>query len=149
MGIAFYAVDTTRTRTRFDGSLAPVHVDLGDHHLGFHEAGAAAWLTLMENTNRLGGRLTLSDRFRDNVGGVSVVDARRAIMVARARFGTLEKIVANDVNAAFAFLGLAHDGKRVVQGPEVTSDSLKRRLESFAEFVEAAAAAGADRVEWS
>jgi len=151
MGIQFSALDTTRTRETFRGDLVPVHVDLPERWeiFGFHVAGAMALLGLLESACTLRGRTALAGLWADHqVGAVSIVDARRSIMLARARFDAVGPRVVAAVDATFGDLS-DEPGGRVISGFDPSNRDLARRLGEFAAFVEAAAAAGADRVVWS
>lgn len=151
MGIQFSALDTTRTRTAFDGTQLPARVQLPEQWelFGFHVAGAMALLGLLEAACRFRGRTLLASLWTDHqIGAVTVVDARRAIMLARARFESVGEATADHVAAVFGALE-DHPSGRVHSGLTAGAEDLHRRLEEFAAFVEAAAEAGADRIMWS
>ena len=153
MGIQFTALDSSRTRPTFTGQEVPVRVFLPEkwEFFNFHAAGAVVLLGLLKAANTFQGRTLLAGQFADHQAGeVSVVDARRAILVARARFDLLAPSVVNAVEAVGAWLNRESRGGAVVlSGCDQTPEDLRRRLEEFAAFVEAAAAAGANLIAWS
>lgn len=152
MGVEFSALDGTRTRRAFDGSLRPLRVDLPREweHFHLHTSSAAALFAVLEVTNRIGARCDIADTFADHSHGeISIPHARRAIMTARARFDSLAPAVVDSVDAALAWMGLAYENERVITGAPNAPEDVLRRLNDFAGYVEAAAAAGADRVAWS
>lgn len=135
MGLQFGAI-SSETRIAYDGREAPVWIKMPEEWelFGFHAAGVLAlfWL-LQEATNRTPA---LCNVFADRLTGTaSLPDARRSIMLARARFDLLASEIMEEVSEVYRF--------------EYSPGDLKVRLNGFAGFVEAAALAGADRITWS
>lgn len=145
MGTQFYPIDTTRTRTIFDGTQVPVRIDLPwEDCLDLNVRSAAALFALFGaalHTKRT------SAAFNVQNGSMEIADARRLVMACRARFDSVGPKALGLALEAFDFGG--DPGPRVVLGPDFGLEDLRDRLERFATFVEKAAAAGANAIRWS
>jgi hypothetical protein len=147
MGIAFSATDHTRRHPRYPECPARVELDDDDpraFHLNVGNA-AALWPLL---------GLPLEDGQLVPVGEVSVPEARRAVMRARARF---EHAASGLVRTAVVTYGAPRRGDDgVVELRPVRAvacgldeEGLADRLERFSRFVEAVAERGATNIAWS
>lgn len=141
MGIGFRAMDSTLEPLDFpDGQRLLMRVMLPDDWEYYHlnvEGAVAVFALLSLAVSFTGSRsksptYDLTSQFRDwRQGEVSIVEARRAVMAARARFDRIE-----------------NDALDRTYGT-VSSTSLMKRLDNFSEYIEAASKAGADTIGWS
>ena len=150
MGIQFTALDTRWIDPDGDGGRRiQMRVELPERweFFGFGMGNAALVLGLLDESMAINGRPRAGIFTDHQYGEATLADARRAVMAARARFERVAPIMVQVGDEFQEWVDAL--GGRVTAGPRVDMEALRRRLEDFAEFVEAAATAGADRIMWS
>jgi hypothetical protein len=147
MGIEFFGIDHTRAHPRFTDWPARVDLDEDDPR-GFHlNVGNAAALWPL-----LG--LPLDDGGVPQDGEVSVPEARRALMRARARFERLAPKLVRPTVITYGAPRAQEDGTIEIRPTRDLSfgldeEGLAARLDRFATFVEALAERGATHIGWA
>lgn len=143
MGVSFTAVDETRTRTRFDGTLAPLEVELPERYqwLNFCNANARALL-------RLVGLET-----EDLYGQHGIAEFRRGIIRARNGLSSRTAACVRETEVRHGPARELEDGTVELRPVRAISfgldaEGLALRLDILAGFVEAAAAAGATAINF-
>lgn len=141
MGIGFRAMDSTLEPLEFDdGSTLFMRVTLPDdweyYHLNIE--GAVAVFALLASAMTFAGDRSKSPAQDPTVpfddwrqGEVTIAEARRAVMAARARYNRIE---ADALDRTYG---------------TVSSANLLKRLDNFSAYLEAASKAGADTIGWS
>jgi hypothetical protein len=147
MGLDFHGLDHTRPHPRFPEYPAPVHLDDDDPRAFQLNVGnaAAIWPLL---------GLPLVDGHVPPGGEVSVPEARRALMRARARFERVAPTLVRPVEIEHGAPCPQEDGTIELRPLRflcfgLDEDGLAARLDRFERFVEAIAERGATHVAWS
>ncbi len=146
MGIAFFGTDHDRPHPRFPEYPAPVYLDEDDprsFHLNVGNA-AALWPLL---------GLPLEDGHVPPGGEVSIPEARRALMRARASFRRVAPTLVRTTEIEYGAPRAQEDGTvelRPLCGVSfgLDEDGIAARLDRLAQFVEAVAERGATHVAW-
>ena len=146
MGLNFFGTDHTRPHPRLPEFPAPVHLDEDDPRAFELNVGNAAALWPL-----LG--LPLEDGHVSPGGEVSLAEARRAVMRARARFETAAPKLVRPPEVEHGAPCLREDGTVELRPLRAVwfgldEDGLAWRLERFGEFIEAVAERGATHVAW-
>jgi hypothetical protein len=147
VGIQFTALDTNTLRETPVGPL-PTRIELPEEweFFGFNMGTAFMFFGLFTAALTCKGRpvpSTFSDR---QYGTITLIEARRAIMAARARFFSVAPAIVDGSLESFDFSG---ERIQVIDGGGFDLEILREKLERFAQFVEIAAQNGANTIQWS